>query len=104
MEQNINRQIKKLNKLNTERKSWLMISGFIIISILGIIFDWNGIVLCRLQYAFVGAGLIISVVWWFWTMRLIRLLINHRIAEAETLREILTDIKSIRQEIKTEEP
>ena len=104
MEQNINNQIKKLNKLDTERKSWLIVSAFIIISTLGIIFDWNSIVLCRLQYTFVGAGLVTSVVWWFWTMRLIRLLIDHRMAEAETLREILTDIRSIRQEINTEEP
>jgi hypothetical protein len=104
MEQKINHQIKKLKNLDIERKGWLMVSGFIIISILGIIFDWNTVILFKLQYALIGAGLIISVVWWFWTMRLIRLLINHRIAEAETLKEILIDIKSIRQDINADQP
>jgi hypothetical protein len=104
MEQKINQQIKKLKNLDIERKGWLMVSGFIIISILGIIFDWNTVMVFKLQYALVGAGLIISVVWWFWTMRIIRLLINHRIVETETLKEILIDIKSIRREINTEEP
>ena len=104
MEQKINHQIKKLKNLDIERKGWLMVSGFIMISILGIIFDWKTVILFKLQYIFVCAGLIISVVWWFWTMRLIRLLIDHRMAEAETLKEILIDIKSIRKEINTEEP
>lgn len=104
MEQKINHQIKKLKNLDIERKGWLMVSGFIMISILGIIFDWKTVILFKLQYILVCAGLIISVVWWFWTMRLIRLLIDHRMAEAETLKEILIDIKSIRKEINTEEP
>ena len=104
MEQKINHQIKKLNKLDTERKSWLMVSVFSIISVLGIIFGWNDIIVFKLQYVFAGTGLIVSVLWWFWTMRLIRLLIDHRINEAETLKEILIDIKSIRREINTEEP
>jgi hypothetical protein len=99
MEQKINIQINKLKSVVKESKYWMMASIVVITTMPLLVFDIikntnNHILMCVL----IGLGLGISVGWWFWTMRLIRGLINQRMAEGEVLKEVLQDIKEIKKD------
>jgi hypothetical protein len=48
----------------------------------------------------VSSGLLLAVVWWYWTMKMVRTVIDHRVVEVEILTDIVTDIKEIAQLIK----
>lgn len=95
----INKHIEQLKKFDRQRKNWLRLSAFVVIAVLGILWDWEVIKQYRLAWWFGAAGLVISVLWWYWTMIVIRLLIEHRRDETEILYEIVRDIKEIKKDI-----
>lgn len=95
----INKHIEQLKKFDRQRKNWLRLSAFVVIAVLGILWDWEVIKQYRLVWWFGAAGLVISVLWWYWTMIVIRLLIEHRRDETEILYEIVRDIKEIKKDI-----
>ena len=92
--------IETLKKFDQERKSWLVLSAFVAVGILGIIFGWNAVQTNHLIWVVSSLGLIIAVIWWHWTMRLIRHLIEHKIFEAVILQDIVEDIRHIKDEVK----
>ena len=95
----LEKHINKLTHFNNRRRSWLFISAFVAVSILGIIFEWHRIESIYLLW-FVGtSGLIVSITWWYWTMSLIRGLLEFKIEEAEILADIVNDIKDIKKNI-----
>jgi hypothetical protein len=91
--------ITQLKKFDQQRKKWLMLSALIFIAVLATIFDWQHIQYYKLEWTLASLGFILSVFWWYWTMRVIRYLINHKIKEHEILNDIVLDIRSIKQEI-----
>ncbi len=90
-----------LTKLDNQRTLWLRISGFIAVSILIIIYDWNVIYRLNLSIFVVSIGLITAVAWWYWTMSIIRKLIAARMTEAELLASLTTDVEELKSLIKT---
>jgi ABC-type bacteriocin/lantibiotic exporter with double-glycine peptidase domain len=68
--------------------------------LLGIIFGWNAVQQYHLVWLVVGGGLIISMIWWFWTMRLINHLIHYKVTESEILNDIVEDIRAIKDEVR----
>lgn len=92
--------IEALKKFDQERKSWLALSAFVAVGILGIIFGWNVVQTNHLIWLVSSLGLIIAVIWWYWTMRLIRHLIEHKIFETVILEDIVDDIRHIKEEVK----
>ena len=95
----LNTIIKSLKKLNSERKVWLTFSLVVCLVILFLIFDWNCVQTLHLQGYVIAGGLILSVTWWYWTMRLIRIILSHREEEFKILQEIVDDIKLIKKDI-----
>ena len=95
----LNTIIKLLKKLNTERKIWLSFSSIVCLSILLLIFDWNFIESLHLQVYFISAGFIICISWWYWTMRLIRIILSHREEEFKILQELVDNIKLIKNDV-----
>ena len=100
MENKLSKYQAHLTLLNKQRKMWLALSALVVISILDIIFNWPSVTSGYLLWAFVSCGLLVALSWWYWTMRIIRQLIDHRIVESEVLHEIVTDIKDIKKEVK----
>lgn len=92
--------VKKLEKFNQERIFWLRISGFVSVAVLLILADWNSLKVSDYLWYFVIAGLLIAVLWWYWTMRIFRHVLEHRIEEIVILKEIVEDIKDVKQELK----
>ena len=92
--------IEKLQNFDRERKSWLVLSAFVSIGAIGVIFGWNAVQTNHLIWVVSSLGLVIAVIWWYWTMRLIRHLIEHKIVESTILQELVEDIRHIKEEVK----
>jgi hypothetical protein len=100
MDSKIVNNLTDLNNLNKERIFWLRISAFVSIAVLVTIFNWQFLIQSDLIWLVVSVGLITTVIWWYWTMRIIRKLIGFKTVETEILGEIIVDLKEIKQDIR----
>jgi len=92
-----------LIKLNYDRKVWLFLSGGAFFAIVGIILGWNKLTVINSNviWTIIALGaIILAVAWWYWTMMLIRKLLEIQIDVVDILKELTTDIKVIRVEVK----
>jgi len=101
MDKTLSHYLTELQAINKQRKYWLVLSMFVVIIISYIIFDWTKIT--KDQWYFwilISLGLTISVVWWYWTMRVVRIMLHHRLEETEILHDLVLDIKDIKKNVK----
>ena len=101
MVQRLQQHLEELKQFNRDRIAWVAISAFVSVSTLCIIADWNFFISRGILWLLVSVGLTITVVWWYWTMVIIRKLIHHKTLESEYLEELIVDIKEMKQEIKS---
>jgi ABC-type bacteriocin/lantibiotic exporter with double-glycine peptidase domain len=95
----IKKHVEDLHKIDNQRKAWLVLSGFVVAVVLGIIFGWGWVHSNHLVWLAVSAGLIATTVWWYWTMRLVRHVIQYKLTESEILQEVVEDIRYIRNNL-----
>jgi hypothetical protein len=88
-----------LLRFDAERKFWLTISGFFAAAVIAVIYQWNDILSSHLVWITASVMLTISVIWWYWTMRVIRTILRHRHSEIEILHDLIVDIKEIKTEV-----
>ena len=93
-------QLKELDKLNRQRIIWLRLSGFVSIAVIAIIVDWSYVKDTKWGYLVFSLGLILSVVWWYWTMVVVRRLIDQRKIESVAIIEMVEDIKEMKNDVK----
>ena len=84
--------ISDLNKIDLQRKFWLRISFFVVIAVVGVIYGWDNISNQWIKWILVSFSSTVSVVWWYWTMRLIRLNITQRKAEAREVERTINEL------------
>jgi hypothetical protein len=99
MAKNINQSLDTLHSLNKERVFWLKISIFIVLTLLLTIFNWEYLADTNIVYILTSLGLTISIIWWFWTMMIIRKLITFKIAETELLKDIVDNVQYVREKL-----
>jgi O-antigen/teichoic acid export membrane protein len=100
MDKKIQNHLNKLNQIEVQRKRWLMVSVFVVVAVLALILDWDYIQLNRTVWVLVTLGFTVAVVWWYWTMRIIRHLVNHKIVESTILQGLVKDVRAIKSEVK----
>jgi len=88
-----------LARFNKERKFWLLVSGFITAAAVAISLECNEILTSHTTTWLVVVGLIISVIWWYWTMKIVKTILQHRYQEVEILHDLIVDIKEIKTEV-----
>lgn len=89
-------------KLNDQRKRWLTFSSIIFVGIILLIAftdNINNLHSHSVWWTIGSIGLIISVNWWYWTLTLIRQVLQHQVSVIEILTEITSDVKVIRTDI-----
>jgi Flp pilus assembly protein TadB len=91
--------IQQLHIIDNERKGWLILSAFVAAAVLGIIFGWNTVRESHLIWLVVCTGLVLSVTWWYWTMRLIRQMLEFKREESEILLDIVKEIRYIKNKV-----
>ena len=88
--------IQALDTFDRQRIFWLELSVFVVLTILSVIWKWDFVQYHHLGWVLFALGTTVSVIWWYWTMKLIRLTIEHRKAEVEVLIDIVEDIRAIK--------
>lgn len=101
MEQKLKQHLDKLHAFDDERRAWLFLSSFVILTVLGIIFTWDAIIHSKIIWLLASAGLILSVTWWYWTMRLVRHLLDSKQDEYQLLSDIVKMVKEVKENVKT---
>lgn len=99
MKNKIQTQIQNLRQFEKERKMWMALSAAVLITIVGIIFDWPSLSQNNIAWFVGGGGLLLTVVWWYWTMQITKELLTIRIQDRAILQDIIEDVKHIRTEI-----
>lgn len=92
-----------LEKLYIQRRHWLWASSVVFGTLILIIFFWDWIDSFgskTVWWVVVSFMLIISINWWYWSMRVIRKLIHHQSVEYSLLRLILVDLRKIKQDLR----
>lgn len=100
MDSKIKQNLKSLHNLNKQRICWLRVSGFVVVFSLLVIIGWNYLINSNLMWAAISIGILITAIWWYWTMSIIRKLIAFKTAEADMLHDVITEIREIKQDIK----
>jgi ABC-type bacteriocin/lantibiotic exporter with double-glycine peptidase domain len=95
----LQKHIEEFTLINTQRKAWLILSAFVSVGILGIILGWNIVQGSYLVWIVISGGLLVAMVWWYWTMSIIRHLIHYKKTEAEILISITKEIRNIKNTI-----
>lgn len=94
---------KELDSIHDQRRIWLWASSIVFWAIIFIIFFWDwldGLGSKSVWWFIVSCMLILSINWWYWTMRVIRKLVNHQSVEYDLLKSILRDISRIKKDVK----
>jgi hypothetical protein len=89
-------------KLNNQRKRWLAFSSVVFVAVILIIFfseKINQLHYHSIWWLIGSIGLIVSINWWYWTLTLIRRVLQHQIDTVIILSEITSDVKSIKTDI-----
>lgn len=89
--------------LNHDRIIWMYLSATVVAVALALIFGWGELIAfdSHLLWASVSiAAIVIAIAWWYWTMSLIRTLLEIQIDVVDILKELTTDIKDIRVDVK----
>ena len=100
MEKRLKKHLDKLHAFDDERRAWLILSSFVVFAVLIILYSWDAIAHSKLVYAIGAFGLVLSVTWWYWTMRLIRHLIESKTDEYQLLTDIITMVRDVKEDVK----
>jgi len=100
METRLKKHLDKLQNFNNERKGWLALSGFVVAAVLGIIYTWKSVVDNHLIWITISGGFTLLVIWWYWTMMIIRHVLESKTSEYEILHEIIVSIQEIKEDVK----
>jgi protein-S-isoprenylcysteine O-methyltransferase Ste14 len=88
MKEKLTTHIKELEQIDRNRQKWSILGASVVVTILFILFDWNHLEKHQLLWLAVSFGLVISVAWWYWTMRMIRTLLANKYNEIEVLSDL----------------
>jgi len=93
-----------LEKIYQQRRLWLYASSVVFTAIILVIFSWDVIDTQfpkSIWWVLISIGLLVSVNWWYWTMKSLTTLVRSMHAEYEILNEVTTDIAHVKIIIKS---
>lgn len=94
----IQQRFAELDKINKQRRIWLYISSSVVMYAIAVITAIDYIFADKhslLGWAIISASLLLSISWWYWTMGIIRTIINDLFLEYTILQEIISEVSEI---------
>jgi len=104
MDNRLESQLFDLRKFDLQRKAWLVLSAFVMAVLIFVIFDHKHLVEHGILWQIGILAITVSAVWWYWAMRLISQLIQHRIAELEVLADLHETLVVVKKEFLESSP
>lgn len=99
MDKRLTDQLDNLKRLDNQRKAWLMLSALVIFVIGFLIFDHTHLIEYGVLWQIGVLGVTVSVVWWYWAMRMINRLIQYRMEEVQVLIDLYSSLIAVKEEI-----
>jgi hypothetical protein len=99
----LSEKILQLEKVYVQRKWWLYASSLVYTILIVVIFSWDYLVnnvSNRLWWVGISLALLVSINWWYWTMRSLASLIQSIYVEYGILDELRVEIDEIKRIIK----
>ena len=98
----IKQHSKEMDQINRQRRLWLYASLYVFTGIAMLMIGWEWLTNLHSDYVWTGIVmlmLVISINWWYWTMGMVRKLLNHQRLELELISELTHDIRSIKIDV-----
>jgi predicted membrane channel-forming protein YqfA (hemolysin III family) len=99
MAENIKQYIKEFEKIEKQRIAWLRLSILVAIAMLAIVLDWTYISNNQHLWFLFFLGLGLSIVWWYWTMNLVKKIIRIKQELLHLVVDLTENISNTRSEI-----
>lgn len=102
MEPIIQKNLYRIRKFEYQRVLWVRLSFLFLVIIAFSILFYKDIVESQsiiLYLGIVGFVLPLAVIWWYWTMRLIKIMLKLRQDEITILNGIVLDVKDMKEKI-----
>jgi hypothetical protein len=96
----LNQHQEELSKIDIQRKAWLVLSALVFVAAGAVIFDATRLEELHILWIITSLGIILSVVWWYWTMNIINKVLTHRNEEIKVLIDLCNEVKSIKEGIR----
>lgn len=92
--------IYKLTKINHQKVLWYKISVIVVATILFSIVEYDDILQYKLEKYFLFGGMIISALWWYWTMGVLSTLLDIKKLQLTLLDDIMNGVRDIKNNTK----
>lgn len=99
----VQQHAEELDKINQQRRTWLYASSVVVLATVFLIFGWDWLGEFHSKSVWwltASVILILSVNWWYWTMRVVLRLLHHQKTEFHIISELVVELKEIRKDIK----
>lgn len=93
---------KEVEKINRQRRLWMYASSIVFTSIIFLIFGWewlSGLESRGVWWLIVSLMLLISVNWWYWTMKVVKLILYYQEIEYKLIKQIHNDIGIVKNDL-----
>ena len=100
----LERHNRDIDKLNNQRQLWLYASSVVLVAALFLIFGWDWLSSLssrKLWWLIISSMIIIAVNWWYWTMKVIRIILKYQSIEYALLKSIIVDINELKSYLQT---
>ena len=91
-----------LNKINQERRRWLYVSSVVYLGLIFLIFTFDSVFGSASKttwWAMLSVMIIISINWWYWTIKVLVRLLNQRQTELQIMAEIIVNLQTVKETI-----
>jgi hypothetical protein len=100
MNKKIKHHLEDLKNIDAQRKAWLVLSALVIFVLGFVIFDFTRLKDLHLLWTAGVIGITLSVIWWYWAMRIINKVIAHRVEEIEVLSDLCETVKDLKEDVR----
>ena len=98
----LERHNRDIDKLNNQRQLWLYASSVVLVAVLFLIFGWDWLSSLssrKLWWLIISSMILIAVNWWYWTMSLIKQLMEHHTNSIKVIKSLISDINAVRSDL-----
>lgn len=97
----LKKQINQLQTIENQRNTWIKLGVIFVIYLVLLAVEWYAEAILTAG-VWILAGIIIAlttIVWWVWTMFLIKSLLNTKLEEIQLLTAVIEDIKTVKNDV-----